>query len=159
MWWAANVMVVKLKTLEERFWAKVDKSGECWVWTAGMYNGYGRISVWPRGNYELAHRLSAKWAGMDIDEKCVLHRCDTPACVNPSHLFVGTRQENNADRVAKGRCAKGGCNGRARLTMELAREIRVLRSGGMSLRGLARHFGVGQGTVRQVLDGKTWREC
>lgn len=90
------------------FWAKVDTSGECWVWT-GMRDpkGYGRLSrkrVSPAPI--LVHRYSWRLAGNAIpDGLAILHRCDNPPCVRPSHLFVGTLTDNNRDMRAKGRGA------------------------------------------------------
>lgn len=87
----------------DRFWAKVDRSGDCWVWTAYRNrNGYGQF--WFNRSLHLAHRVS--WIltnGSIPDGLCVLHQCDNPPCVNPAHLWVGTQVENIADRDAKGR--------------------------------------------------------
>lgn len=90
-------------TPEIRFWAKVDKSGECWLWTGATRNGYGHFRM-PEGPV-YAHRLSLSWAlgrplapGM---EAC--HRCDVSACVRPDHLFEGTRADNAKDMGRKRR--------------------------------------------------------
>lgn len=89
--------------VDERFWRKVDKSGECWTWTGSRnHKGYGRLST-PDG-VRLTHALS--WElhfGAIPAGKWVLHRCDNPPCVNPDHLWVGTAKENTADMIAKGR--------------------------------------------------------
>jgi len=90
-----------MRSLEERFWSKVDKNGPngCWVWTGCIGHGYGQI----RQNKKLyqAHRVSWEWAvgpipnGMEID-----HRCRVKQCVNPDHLRVVTHKQNleNLDR-------------------------------------------------------------
>lgn len=95
----------------ERFWAKVDKSGDCWIYTGSKStNGYGTVRF--NGGYGLAHRIAftlTKGAipdGLDLD-----HLCRTRACVNPSHLEPVTRKEN-ARRGAMsldftGRCISG----------------------------------------------------
>jgi hypothetical protein len=92
---------------DERFWAKVDKTGECWLWTAAVNSsGYGRLQVGGRGGpgVELAHRFSWKLAtGIDPGPLCVLHVCDNPPCVNPDHLVLGTQSANIRDMVGKGR--------------------------------------------------------
>jgi len=88
----------------DRFWPNVEKrpSG-CWFWTgARKHTGYGQI--WVVNSAKTAHRIS--WIlhnGPIPTGLCVLHKCDNPPCVNPDHLFLGTRADNNLDCVAKGR--------------------------------------------------------
>jgi len=95
----------KVKT-EESFWAKTQKTHDCWLWQAAKnHNGYGIVSR--RTGNQLAHRVA--WAlvnGPIPDGLYVLHKCDTPACVNPDHLSLGTQMENMRDMVNKGRSAK-----------------------------------------------------
>lgn len=93
-----------------RFWAKVRKSTEpngCWLWTGAKLKsgGYGAIRVGGRnGITNRAHCLSWTWACGDIPPGMfICHHCDTPACVRPNHLFLGTAADNSHDMVRKGR--------------------------------------------------------
>ena len=95
----------------DQFWAHVERGPGCWLWTGPVdHRGYGRLT-WLGQNWRLAHRVSLELAGRHPGRLCALHRCDTPLCVNPAHLFLGTRAENNADMVAKGRHARGDRSG------------------------------------------------
>lgn len=86
-----------------RFWDKVDKSGDCWLWTAGITAGkYGIISISGKRHY--AHRVSWELVNGPVPEGLfVLHKCDVRRCVRPDHLFIGTHDDNMADMMAKGR--------------------------------------------------------
>lgn len=94
----------------DRFLVKVDKSSvveECWLWKgAHNFEGYGFMRV---GNStRSAHRISYElFRGVIPTGYQVCHKCDNPRCVNPNHLFVGTRSDNMRDKVAKGRHRKG----------------------------------------------------
>lgn len=86
-----------------RFWEKVNKTGECWIWIGTNHNtGYGKIKI-DREDV-LAHRLS--WEihnGKIPTNKHVLHTCDVRLCVNPRHLFLGTNEDNRQDMIRKNR--------------------------------------------------------
>lgn len=96
-------------SLEDRFWSKVDKSGECWLWTGSAdESGYGsfrvgkKIEYAHRVSYSIANGVSLSWEGYSA-KSSVCHRCDNPRCVNPAHLFLGTHTDNMSDCVSKGR--------------------------------------------------------
>lgn len=85
----------------ERFWAKVDRSGDCWIWTGSRCSdGYGTFFV--AGRIVGAHRFSLELAGVTLGRLHALHRCDNPPCVNPAHLYAGTQRDNSRDMVARG---------------------------------------------------------
>ena len=152
------------QTAEGRFWAMVDRSGECWVWTGSRQRrpsgelSYGRFA--PNGDQGpvwQAHRFSRLLAdGRLPDEGKVLHHCDNPGCVRPEHLYVGTSADNNADMVSRGRIARqrGTSNPRARLTEAQVREVRRRRDEGPT--PLAQEFGVRRQSISDILAGRTW---
>lgn len=150
-------------TIEERFWAKVDKSGECWEWmgaiTGGRYGGYGVMGRGSRGSgLCYAHRLSWILANGSIPKGVfVCHRCDNPGCVNPEHLFLGTQADNVQDMVAKGRGARGETHCCAKLSEEDVRAIRqAYARGGVTLQELGSKHGVAHSTVSDAVHRKTW---
>lgn len=146
-----------------RFWANVDKDGlvhpkvgKCWLWLGGVYpNGYGYFRIGGKSVY--AHRYSYSLHNGRIENNLhVCHTCDTKICVNPSHLFLGSNDDNRADSVAKGRQARGESHGHAKLTEDDVRAIRRLFRKGSSA-ALAKKFGVSFQTIYLVVSGGTWR--
>lgn len=95
-------------TMTERFWAKVDTSGDCWEWTAGVDTmGYGALRVpGPRTSNKKIRASRYSWMlhnGTIPSGKHVLHTCDNRRCVNPKHLWLGSHSDNMKDMAAKGR--------------------------------------------------------
>lgn len=155
-------------SITERFWAKVNKSGECWEWTASLNTGYGQFSF--NGKNVLSHRYSyVIHHPLSIDlwehrEICVCHRCDNPKCVNPAHLFLGSLAENNKDCKEKGRfiagglCVKGEKNGQVKLTETQVREIRDWwAAGGITQRKLAVEYGVTPQNICSIISRNAWK--
>jgi len=156
-----------LEALSKRFWQKVDKQPSekgCWLWMGRPQSaGYGSISIGPLGHAKgyLAHRISYMIAhGIISDEVCVLHNCDTPPCVNPDHLFTGTKGDNIRDCVSKGRAfrVKGSSSPRAKLIEDQVNEMRELhQNDGLGYRRLANRYHVDRTTVRQIILRQTWK--
>lgn len=100
-------------TRSEEFWKRVDRRGvaDCWPWTSGCYPfGYG--CFWYEKRRAGASRVAWELTFGPIPPGMwVLHRCDNPPCCNPSHLFLGTADDNNKDMAAKGRVAMGDRHG------------------------------------------------
>lgn len=119
-------------------------------------HGYGRVCV--DGRERAAHRVAWEEAfGPIPDGLCVLHACDTPACIEPRHLLLGTHTANMLDRDRKGRHAEGTRNGRAKLT---PREVLCIRALGRARRftqaEIATIFRVNYYAVVDILRRKTW---
>lgn len=147
------------------FWKKIKITDGCWNWIAGKTKkGYGHFGVDEK--LILAHRVSWMIHFGEIPHDgsyhgiCVLHKCDNPPCVNPSHLFLGTNADNNHDKAAKGRCnaPTGEAQGLSKLTADKVRQIRKYYAiGDTTLHKLAAMFGVHYSTISDVVRGKTWR--
>lgn len=149
----------KRRPLSERFWEKVSRTRGCWLWK-GAASSYGHMGGGDGRTLD-AHRVAWELAHGPIPTGLwVLHRCDNPKCVNPSHLFLGTRSDNMRDAFEKGRGAIPRHYGAevkgAKLTDERVREIRLLACSGMSQSELARRFGVCQTNISRILKRKAW---
>lgn len=169
-----------------RFNAKINFEGElpdqsvssyvgldrCHVWTASKKDtGYGKFAF--QGKTWLAHRVS--WL---INRGCiplktgVLHKCDNPACVNPSHLFLGNQSDNMKDSKTKGRNPRGASHWSVAKPDSIVRgvsspwskltesEVLEIRSsyerGGVTCSDLAERFGVRELAIWKIINGKSW---
>lgn len=139
----------------------------CWLWLGSVSRGYGKMYV--AGAHRRAHRVAYElFRGPIPKGLSVCHRCDTPACVNPEHLFLGTHADNMTDMVRKGRAAPGfpagQPNGRSRITAEAARYIRThyrskfAEQVGRSQSELAALFGISVPYVSDILKNKRWHD-
>lgn len=152
----------KLTEKQERaFWEKVEKGGpdDCWLWTAapggsgyGKFRAAGRSLVASRVAYALAHGD----APTDMD---VCHSCDSPTCVNPAHLFLGSRRKNMEDMVEKGRCnaARGARSGKAKLLPKQVYKIRERSDAGETRVSLADEFGVSAVSIGEIALRRSWK--
>lgn len=148
------------RPLKDRFWEKVSTGhpDECWPWAAlTRQHGYGVLRAGGAadgGKMIYAHR--AAWLlvnGAIPDGMQVCHKCDNRKCVNPGHLFLGTIQENMADKVSKNRHLFGEKSPQARLTERDVREIRVSAD---TLADCANKFGVSFQHISDIRHGKRW---
>lgn len=142
-----------------RFWSKVDRSGgpdACWPWMAGRHTaGYGMANA--MDNSFCAHRMSWSMHNGPIPAgMAICHKCDNPPCVNPAHLFLGTKADNSRDMARKGRSTHGESNPRARLTEAEVLQVRRLRAEGLSMRRIALRVGCSLTNVSVICRGKTW---
>jgi len=146
----------------DRFWEKVDKRGpdDCWLWQgAKQPGGYG--SFWTGKKQDGAHRFSYELHNGPIPpDTDVCHSCDNPACVNPAHLWLGSRTDNMQDCSRKGRAKSGihigADNVNAKLTEAQVREIRQRYTAGEIGPNLAREYGVSHQVIYAVIHRKTW---
>lgn len=147
------------RPLKERFWAKVNKTkgqgpqGRCWLWTGSTNEkGYGR-----HGNAK-AHRVAYELeVGPIPDGLILLHSCDTPACVRPSHLKPGTHLENKRDAIAKKRHAYGDKHGRSFLTEDQVKAIRKCHHYGVPQNVIAAATGLTPRHVCKLVNAENWR--
>jgi hypothetical protein len=130
----------------------------CWIWTRGRdRDGYGAFSI--SGRSVRVNRLVCELVLSEpLGEQQALHICDAPACVRPSHLFVGSGRDNVADRVAKHRSARhiGERNPASKLTDDSVREIRQLLARGVIQREIAGRFNVDQVLISKIKHGRIW---
>ena len=142
----------------QRFWDKVDKTGDCWEWTASRNrSGYGQFKLFDHGDGKQkvveAHRLAWELARGPIpDGLCVCHHCDNPGCVRPDHLFLGTHKDNAQDKHKKGR---------ANLSQKYS-DVMIIRlreeyASGLSSNQLATKYNINRKTVLHIINGKSYR--
>lgn len=141
-----------------RFWSKVavKSKNQCWLWLAGKRpSGHGDFQMPYGATY--AHRFAYSILhGELLDGVVVRHKCDNPSCCNPNHLELGTHQDNVADRVSRNRSAIGIANGRAKLTLRQAREI---KASSLSLGDLAQTYQVSRRAIDLIKRGINWKSA
>jgi hypothetical protein len=132
-------------------------TGNCWIWTAGKLGRYGRMSF--SGRPESTHRVAWMiFRGPIPRGLFVCHHCDTPACVNPGHLFLGTPKENAADYSAKGyERTRRYRSGQTALSPDAVVAIKLWLTSGVSRQRLAEAFGVSVGAIRAIVENRSWR--
>lgn len=142
-----------LESFEEKIWREPNSG--CHLWTARCdKKGYGwfktRIS-----SERLAHRFSYLFYRGGIPPTMhVLHKCDTPGCVRPEHLFLGTNDDNCRDKVSKGRQAKGESHSSAKLTSD---DIIAIRADMRPCKIIASQYGIDLSSIYSIRRGRVWK--
>ncbi len=134
----------------------VPESG-CWLWLGSWStSGYGRIGSSGKKPMTVSRLFYEAFKGPIPDGAVICHKCDTPPCCNPDHLFAGTKADNNADMARKGRARKaaGEHNSAVKLTEP---EVRSIHADNRSNTKVARTYGVSRGTVIGIRRGYLWR--
>lgn len=138
---------------------KTVQAGECRPFTGGVTQHFGHKRVRHGGSKWLAHRLA--WTltfGPIPSGLCVCHRCDVPSCINPGHLFLGTRGDNNVDRGVKGRTvtARGSRHPHSKLTEWKVKEILRKIGEGRTVCALSQEYDVSLTAVYRIRSGEGW---
>ena len=155
----------------KRFWSKVNKTEDCWLWTAAVSNpklldqidesrAYGIF--WNGKRLVGAHRFVYELTRRPLQQgEIVMHLCDRPRCVNPDHLMVGSQPQNIRQAVVKGRFKGNPFCGSSRhgskLTEEKVELIKKMASNGMTHRKIANHFDVAYSLITRIVKGTIWR--
>lgn len=149
----------------DRFWQRVDVSSPdgCWNWSGAINDtGYGKACIGHQATMN-AHRLAYILTFGEIPVGLfVCHKCDNRACVNPSHLFLGTAKDNIDDMMQKNRhrtnALRGEKNPAAKITGEIATTIRLKYfGGGVTMKQLGSEFGITGTQVRHIVRGIHWK--
>ena len=145
-------------TIEQRFFNKIKKTETCWNWLGATMGGkegsrYGHLKIKKKAVY--AHRISWELTNGKIPSGlCVLHKCDNSICVNPSHLWLGTKKDNMRDKEKKGR------HGIRKLTLKDVFSIRNLyKEGKKSQAELGRIFNVSRTSIHLIVKNKRFCYC
>lgn len=145
----------------ERFWVKVNKNGPlvvpalgvCWLWVGCTAGGYGAVRFPGIQKMQCAHRVSFLLENGYLNSLLdICHRCDTPLCVRPNHLFQGTETENLHDAVRKGRA------GFHKFTVQQIHEIRERLNAGESQYAIAAEFSVHQSSISKIFTNRHWKK-
>lgn len=130
-----------------RFWSKVDKSSDCWLWTAGKDDaGYGQFRF--EGKNIKAHRVSFYLTNGYWPHHC-RHTCDNPPCVNPDHLLDGTRKDSMDDMYERER--------NFGVTKSQVEEIRNIPMSRTIIVDVAKKYEISEGVARSIIDGTVWK--
>jgi hypothetical protein len=150
-----------MRPIKEILFSKSTQQGDCIIWTGLTRGRYGKMRTGGR-KYIKVHRVSYQLHHGEIPEQMVvMHSCDNPMCINPSHLSVGTQRENVIDMYQKGRGSnrKGENNKRSKLKDDDIRTIRARHKRYCHKDGsrpISRDYGVSKTVIDAIINGKTW---
>ena len=149
--------IAALPDIKTAFESRVGKTSGCWLWQGPKSgNGYG-VFIYANKRYR-AHVFALKLDGRPVPKgKQGLHHCDTPLCVRPSHLYIGTPKMNVDDIWSRDRAPQGVRHPRAKLAPEAVLEMRRIRKQGISYEQIARTFSVAATTAAKAILGRTWK--
>lgn len=145
---------------EIRFWNNVEigEVDECWIWKGRIEQGYGRVYFDGRRRY--VHQVAWELANDRTIPKglCILHSCDTEACVNPAHLRLDSQAQNMKQMSERGRSTRGERSVQSKLTEEQVRVIRkIAGKKRITQREIAVLAGISYGQVRKIVSGERWK--
>lgn len=133
---------------------EIDENG-CWNCISHAKDRDGYAKVQRNGKYKRIHRYVVEITrGELLPGEVVMHKCDNPSCINPSHLVVGTQEENQLDKVVKNRHSFGESNGRSKLT---EKEVILIRSDARKYQQIADDYGVSYELVGLIKRNKVWK--
>jgi len=137
---------------------EADENG-CWVCASHhrVKGGYPQCES-DGQRYFLSRFVYEQCFGEIPEGLCVCHKCDNPPCINPQHLFLGTRKDNTQDMVKKGRnrngILPGESNGQSKLTSQ---QVLVILNDSNSNNKIAAKYGVSKSTILRIKNRKSWR--
>lgn len=142
----------------DRFWKWVDigKPSDCWPWKGSRdRDGYGRtkLNSKPVAASRAAYAIAT---GADLTGLLVCHHCDNPACCNPSHLYAGSKADNERDKFKRGKTHRGGKNPASKLSADQVANIRRLFEQGMTNVSIGKMMGVHHSTISKIRTGNAW---
>lgn len=141
------------------FYSMPEPNSGCQLWLGTTCSGYGRVTIFG------PHREGAHIAAWELANRrrvpkgmCVCHHCDVRCCINPAHLFLGTKADNNADMDRKGRrknrASLGSANGRAKLTDA---DVRAIRGDSRNPKVIGPEYGVHWSVIYHIKQRRKWK--
>lgn len=137
----------------ERFWLKVKKTDDCWIWIAGLSpDGYGKFKAFGK-TFRATRFIWTHMNGAIPEGQQILHACDNRLCVRPDHLHLGSHKENMREAALRQRMVSGEQSHLSKFTAEQVREIRRSTE---PQKVLAKRYGVWQGAISHIKCGRNW---